>query len=81
MPPYSGMKAIHDQMIEESLEHHRHYAGQATQRQGLLQRFGQALTRLTARAGQQQESTLPGCSCEGNAQLLSVSYSQTQECA
>jgi hypothetical protein len=64
MPPYSGMKVIHDQMIEESLEHHRHYAGHETRKQGLLQSFGKVLARFTTRSDEKQASPLPGCACQ-----------------
>lgn len=60
MLPYSGMKVIHDQMIDESLERQRHYIGQETHRQGLLKTFGKALARFTAQSGHKQESILPG---------------------
>ena len=60
MLPYSGMKVIHDQQIEEALEYHRHYAGQETHRHGLLQTFGKVLARFTAQSGHKQESILPG---------------------
>jgi hypothetical protein len=60
MLPYSGMKVIHDQMIEESLERKRYYAGEETHRQGLLKTFGKALARFTAQSVHKQESTLPG---------------------
>ena len=66
MPPYSGMKVIHDQMIDERLERQRHYIGQETHRQGLLKTFGKALARFTAQSGHKQESVLPGsasCAC------------------
>lgn len=66
MPPYSGMKVIHDQMIEESLERQRHYIRQETPRQGLFKTFGKALARFTAQSGHKQESVLPGsagCAC------------------
>lgn len=60
MLPYSGMKVIHDQMIEEALERRRYYAGEKTHRQGLLKTFGKALARFTAQSGHKHESILPG---------------------
>lgn len=60
MLPYSGMKVIHDQMIEEALERRRHYAGEKTRGQGLLKTFGKALARFTAQSGHKHESILPG---------------------
>ena len=59
MPPYSGMKVIHDQMIEEALERRRYYEGQETHRQGLLKTFGKALAHFTAQSGHKHESILP----------------------
>jgi hypothetical protein len=61
MLPYSGMKVIHDQMIEESLERRRYYAGQETHRQRLLKTFGKVLARFTAQSSRKQESILPDC--------------------
>ena len=40
MPPYSSMKLIYDQMIEERLERRRYYAGQETHRHSVLKTFG-----------------------------------------
>lgn len=60
MLPYSGMKVIHDQMIDESLERQRHYIGQETRREGLLKTFGKVLARFTAQSGHKHESVLPG---------------------
>ena len=64
MPPYSGMKVVHDQMIEEALERQRYYAGQETRGQGLLTAFRKALARFTAKSAEKQESQLPGCACQ-----------------
>ena len=66
MLPYSGMKVVHDQMIEEALERRRHYAGQEIHRQGLLQTFGKILARFTAHSDQKRESPLPGCAQGGS---------------
>ena len=59
MPPYIHLQAIHDQQIQEALEHQHYEAGQERHRQSLLQAFGKLLTR---RFGAQQEATLPDCS-------------------
>ncbi len=59
-PPYTSMKVIHDQMIQEALERHRPDNGQATHRQGLSQMFGRVLARFTTHAGRKQEKPLPG---------------------
>lgn len=59
MPPYSGMKLIHDQMIEESLERRRYYASQETHRQGVLKTFGKVLARFTMHPSQKPAKSLP----------------------
>jgi hypothetical protein len=58
---YTSMKIVHDQKIQEALERQRLYAGQATQRPGLLQTLGKFLARFTNRSGRKQEGPLPGC--------------------
>lgn len=59
MPPYSGMKLIHDQMIEESLERRHYYASQETHRQGVLKTFGKVLARFTMHPSQNPANSLP----------------------
>lgn len=59
MPPYSGMKMIHDQMIEESLEGHRYYSGEETHRQSLPRTFGKVLACFILHTRRKQESLLP----------------------
>ena len=59
--PYTGLKAIHDQQIQEALERHRLNAGQPADKQRLLQTLAQVLARFTAQSGQKQESSPPGC--------------------
>ena len=58
---YTGLKIIHDQKIQEALEQQRLYAGQETQRQGLLQTFGKFLARFNKQSGRKQEEPFPGC--------------------
>ena len=64
MLPYSGMKVIHDQMIEDALERRRFYEGQATRKQSLRQTVGKVLTRFTVQSGRKQAQPLPGCACQ-----------------
>ena len=64
MPPYSGIKVIHDQMIEESLERQRFYDGQEPPSEGLFKAFGKVFARFAAHARQQQAQPLPGCACQ-----------------
>jgi hypothetical protein len=60
-PPYSGLKIVHDQQIQETLERHRHFAGQTTRRQGWFQAFGKTLTRFMGQSTKKEERPLPGC--------------------
>jgi len=66
---YTSMKIVHDQKIQEALERQRLYAGQETQKQGLLQTFGKFLACFANRSGRKQAGPLPGCAraCEGRA--------------
>ena len=64
-PPYSGMKIIHDQQIQDALEHHHHYAGQETHRHGLLRTFGKALARFSTQL-RSETRTAPPCRCSVN---------------
>jgi hypothetical protein len=64
MPPYSGMKVVHDEMIHEALERRRYYDGQEPHRHGLLKTFGKALIRFTAHSDEKQAQPLPGCACQ-----------------
>jgi hypothetical protein len=59
-PPYTSLKVVHDQIIQEALERQRSDDGQTTHRQGLRQAFGKALTRFTTRAAWKQECPVPG---------------------
>ena len=59
--PYAGLKVIHDQMIQESLERHRPDDGQAPHLSNhLSQVVGKVLARFTIHTGRNQESLLPG---------------------
>ena len=60
-PPYSGLKIIHEQQIQDALEYHRLYSGQETRRRSLLQSFGKVLARFTTPSDRKQERPLPGC--------------------
>jgi hypothetical protein len=61
---YTSMKIVHDQKIEEALEHSRFSAGQETQKRGLLQTFGAFLARFTNFSARKPKATLPGCDGE-----------------
>ena len=61
---YTGLKMIHDQKIQEALEQQRLYAGQETQRRGLLQTFGAFLARFTNFSARKPKATFPGCDGE-----------------
>jgi hypothetical protein len=52
---YTSIKIIHDEKIQEALEHHRPYAGQETQRQGLFRAFGKFLARFNNRPARKIE--------------------------
>jgi hypothetical protein len=54
---YTSLKIIHDQKIEEALEHQRFYTGQETQRQRLLQTFGTFLARFATQSGRKKEKS------------------------
>jgi hypothetical protein len=56
---YTGLKIIHDEKIQEALEHQRLYAEQETQRQRLLQMFGKFLARFYKQSDRKQEGCLP----------------------
>jgi hypothetical protein len=58
MPPYSHLKVVHNQQIQEALERRRLYAEQETPRQGLLHALGMILAH---RFGGKHEKTLPNC--------------------
>ncbi len=68
MPPYSGLKIVHDQRIQESLERYQLRAGQEKRRRGrgLLPTVEKARARLATRAGRKQESNLPGSAQGGS---------------
>lgn len=58
---YTGLKMVHDQQVQESLERYRLDAERATSRQGLFQAFEKFLARFTNQPGRKQESPRPGC--------------------
>jgi hypothetical protein len=58
---YTGLKIIHDQKIQEALEQQRLYAGQETQRQGLLQTIGKFLARFNKQSDRKQVEPLCDC--------------------
>ena len=64
MPPYSGMKVVHDEMIHEALERRRYYDGQETNRQGLLKTFGKIFARFSAQSRQEQAQQGMGGACQ-----------------
>ncbi|HLW02544.1 MAG TPA: hypothetical protein VKT82_28080 [Ktedonobacterales bacterium] len=57
-PPYSTLKVVHDQMIQEELEHYRANDRQPPRRHGLSQKLGKTLARFTARPAQKPEMPL-----------------------
>jgi len=61
---YTSMKIVHDQKIEEALEHYRFSAGQETQKRGQLQTFGAFLARFTNFSARKPRATFPGCDGE-----------------
>ena len=61
---YTGLKIIHDQKIEEALEHHRFFVGQETQKRGLPQTFGTFLARFINFSAQKPNTTSPLCDWE-----------------
>jgi hypothetical protein len=52
---YIGIKIVHDQQVQEALEHHRFDTDQATYRHYLFQTFEKCLARFTNRPGRKQE--------------------------
>jgi hypothetical protein len=63
MPPfsYTGLKIVHDQKIEEALEHYRFAEAQRTQKRGVLQSVTAFLARFTNISAQKAKTTIPGC--------------------
>lgn len=59
---YTGLKIIHDQKIQEALEHQQLDAEQKTQRRVLHQMFISLLVRSNRRAAQKQEEPIPDLS-------------------
>lgn len=59
--PYTGLKVVHDQEINEALEDYRFSVEQATQKRGLAQTFGALLARFTNSSAREPEATLPVC--------------------
>jgi hypothetical protein len=75
-PPYTGLKIVHDQQMQETLERHRHFAGQTVHRQGWVQAFGKALSRFMGQSTKKEDRPLSGCvSIEA---LLSASLEEMQ---
>lgn len=68
MLPYSGMKVIHDQMIDEALERRRYYEGHEPSKQSLRQTFAKVLTRFTAQSGRKQGRPLPDCAYQARCE-------------
>ena len=62
--PYTGLKAVHDQQINEALERSRFSAEYATQKHSLRQTFGAFLAHFTNSSAQKPEATLPACDVE-----------------
>ncbi len=58
---YTTMKVVHDQKIQEALEHQRLYAEQETQRQGLPQMFRKFIARFNNQSLRKQREPLPDC--------------------
>jgi hypothetical protein len=58
---YTGLKIVHDQQVQESLERSRLNAERATYRQGLFQAFEKLLARFTNQPGRKQEGPRAGC--------------------
>ena len=58
--PYTCMKVLHEQMIQEALERQHPDDEQATHRRGLSQAFRKVLARFTALGGWKQGRPLPG---------------------
>ena len=52
---YTSIKIIHDEKIQEALEHHRLYTRQDTQRQGLFQALGKFLARFNKQPAHKTE--------------------------
>jgi hypothetical protein len=57
-PPYSGLKIVHDQMIQAELERQRASEAPAPSRPGPSQMLAKALARFTARPKRQPETLL-----------------------
>ncbi len=58
---YTGLKSVHDQQVQESLERSRLDAERATYRQGLFQAVEQFIARFTNQPGRKKEGPRPGC--------------------
>ena len=63
MPPLSstGLKIVHEQMIQEALERRRFFAGLEKPEQGLLQTFGAFLARFTNLSTRKSKATFSDC--------------------
>lgn len=57
--PYIGLKAVHDQKIEEALEHTRFSTEQATPKRGRPKIFGTLLARFAKTLVHKTETTIP----------------------
>jgi hypothetical protein len=60
---YTGLKIVHDQKIEEALEHYRFVEAQRTQKRSMLRSATAFLARFTNISAQKAKATIP--SCEG----------------
>jgi hypothetical protein len=78
-PPYSGLKVIHDQMVQEAVERSRLNNGHAPHRQSLSQIVEKVLAHFTTHAERKQARTFcevksgssGKCSCSTNSTLES----------
>lgn len=64
MYPFSsttGVKMIHDEMVQEALERQPIDTGEETQRPGLFQALGKVLARFNSQPAREQAKPVHGC--------------------
>ncbi len=66
---YTGLKIVHDQRVQEALQHHRFDSELATYRPGLFQTFEKCIARFINRPSRKQEGPRTGWPDKGRAAL------------
>lgn len=61
---YTSLKIVHEQQIQEALEHQRHDAEQKASGKGLLQAFRAFPARFSRHSAQKQERSFSDSVCE-----------------